>query len=144
MNKRASRDAVLIENAVSWSKRATCLRKRVGAVFSQEGRPLIAGYNGAPQGQPHCLEEGCIIGPTGGCIRCNHAEANAISWAARKGIPLKGATLHVTVSPCHDCAMLLLNLGLRRVVYLEEYRKSDGIILLRQSGIEVYAYVPES
>lgn len=134
---RVSRDQVLMENAVSWAKRSTCLRKHVGAVFSRNGRPLITGYNGAPSGAPHCLDHGCLIGPDGGCVRCNHAEANAITWAAREGISLKGTTLHVTVSPCQNCAMLLLNLGVEDVVYLEEYRKSNGIIKLREAGIIV-------
>ena len=137
---RASRDDVLMENAVSWSKRATCLRKSVGAVFAKEGRPIISGYNGAPSGMPHCLDEGCIIGPHKGCVRCNHAEANAISWAARKGLPLEGSTLYVTVSPCENCAMLLINLGLERVVYLEEYRDKSGLVRLKDSGITIHHY----
>lgn len=138
---RASRDAVLMENAVSWAKRSTCVRKRVGAVFSRGGRPIMTGYNGAPAGAPHCLDHGCIPGPDGGCIRCNHAETNAITWAAREGIVLHGSTLHVTVSPCPTCANLLLNLGLNRVVYLEEYRKSNGILQLRDAGIQVEQFI---
>lgn len=137
---RASRDDVLIENAVSWAKRGTCLRKQVGAVFARDGRPLIAGYNGAPSGMPHCLEKGCIIGAHGGCVRCSHAEANAVSWAAREGISLRGSTLYVTVSPCEQCAMLMINLSLARVVYLEEYRATQGGELLCSTGVIVERY----
>lgn len=135
---RATRDQVLMMNAEAWSRRSTCIRKQVGAIFSRDGRPLISGYNGAPSGMPHCQDEGCIIDPvTNGCSRCTHAEANAITWAARSGISLKGATLHVTLSPCVSCAKLLLNLGLERVVYLEKYRDTEGIELLRSRGIIV-------
>lgn len=117
------------------SERSTCLRKKVGCVVAKEGRVLTLGYAGAPSGLPHCLDHGCIIGPTGGCIRTAHAEQNAISWAAREGIALLDSTLYVTLSPCLQCANLIINSGIKKVVYLEEYRDRAGIEQLARGGI---------
>lgn len=135
MIERISRDQMLMEMAIIASKRSTCVRKHVGAIIAIEGRPVSVGYAGAPSGLPHCLEHGCLKGPDGGCIRTQHAEANAIAWAARKGIATEKATLYTTVSPCLACAKLIVNAGITDVWYLERYRKTDGLELLDQSYI---------
>jgi dCMP deaminase len=124
-----------MEMAISASKRSTCTRKNVGAIIARDGRPISVGYAGAPEGLPHCLDQGCIPGPDGGCIRTTHAEANAISFAARKGIATQGATLYCTVSPCPNCAKLIINAGITSVQYLEKYRILDGLLLLEQVHI---------
>lgn len=126
-----------MEMAVSASKRSTCRRKQVGALIAIDGRPLSVGYAGAPSGMPHCLEHGCLIGPEGGCIRTVHAEANAIAFAARKGLATENATLYATVSPCPACAKLIINAGIMQVRYLEEYRLVEGIEILKSAGIRV-------
>lgn len=135
MINRISRDQMLMEMAITASKRSTCNRKHVGAIIAIEGRPISVGYAGAPSGLPHCLEHGCLTGPDGGCIRTQHAEANAIAFAARKGISTEKATLYTTVSPCLACAKLILNAGIGEVWYLEKYRKTDGIDLLAQRDV---------
>ncbi len=135
MNSRISRDQMLMEMAITASKRSTCSRKHVGALIAIEGRPVSVGYAGAPSGLPHCLDHGCIVGPDGGCIRTQHAEANAIAWAARKGISTENATLYTTVSPCLACAKLIINAGIGEVWFLELYRKMEGIELLGKLGI---------
>lgn len=135
MIDRISRDQMLMEMAIIASKRSTCNRKHVGAIIAIEGRPISVGYAGAPSGLPHCLEHGCLAGPDGGCIRTQHAEANAIAFAARKGIATEKATLYTTVSPCLACAKLIINAGISRVWYLELYRKTEGIELLCRTGI---------
>lgn len=132
---RISRDQMLMEMALIASKRSTCNRKHVGAIIAIEGRPVSVGYAGAPAGLPHCLEHGCLTGPDGGCIRTQHAEANAIAFAARKGIATERATLYTTVSPCLACAKLIINAGIEDVWYLERYRKTEGIDLLSTKGI---------
>jgi dCMP deaminase len=135
MIERISRDQMLMEMALTASKRSTCNRKHVGAIIAIEGRPVSVGYAGAPAGLPHCLEHGCLAGPDGGCIRTMHAEANAIAFAARKGIATERATLYTTVSPCLACAKLIINAGIIDVWYLELYRKQEGLDLLSEKGI---------
>lgn len=126
---------MLMEMAIIASKRSTCSRKHVGAIIAIEGRPISVGYAGAPAGLPHCLDHGCLAGPDGGCIRTQHAEANAIAFAARKGISTEKAELYTTVSPCLACAKLIINAGIERVWYLEQYRKVEGVALLSKLAI---------
>jgi dCMP deaminase len=135
MTERISRDQMLMEMAIIASKRSTCSRKHVGAIIAIEGRPVSVGYAGAPAGLPHCLDHGCLTGPDGGCIRTQHAEANAIAFAARKGIATERATLYTTVSPCLACAKLIINAGIEEVWFLELYRKMEGLELLGKLGI---------
>ena len=120
------------------AERSTCTRKKVGCVITTwEGAIITTGYVGSPAGMPHCLDEGCIIGPNGGCIRTVHAEQSAIAFAAKRGVALEDSILYVTLSPCVSCAMLIINSGIRKVVYAEEYRDISGINTLIQAGIEV-------
>jgi dCMP deaminase len=94
------------------------------------------GYNGSPPGQPHCTEVGCE--PETGCERTIHAEANAIAWAARAGVPTEEATMYSSHSPCRHCAQLIAACGIEEFVYLENYREerldilTDSKILVRQ------------
>ena len=131
---RLNRSNLLLSVASLVARRSTCLRSSVGAVLADEGRIISMGYNGAPSGMPHCEPETC--GPSTPCERTVHAEANAIAFAARKGIVTEGATLYTTLSPCNDCAKLIINAGIKKVVYAESYRDLDPIILLAEAGIE--------
>lgn len=140
-NDRITRHEMLAEIASIVAKRSTCPRKSVGAIIAREGRVLSMGYNGAPSGLPHCLSDGCIEGPDGGCIRTQHAEANAIAFAARVGIKVEGADLWTTVSPCLSCAKVIINAGIKSVYYLNPYRDTSGIDLLNQAGINTARYV---
>jgi dCMP deaminase len=134
--ERISRIQLYSEIAKLMAKRATCERSQVGCVITLKGRIITTGYNSSPSGTPHCCDVGCLIEPdTGRCIRTIHAEAGAISFAARNGISLEGSSIYVTLSPCLDCAKLILNAGISSVFYGEEYRKPDGIIFLRNSGV---------
>lgn len=116
------------------AKRSTCVKPNA-ALITKDGRIISVGYNGAPKGQPHCIEIGCLEDEHGGCIRTIHAEQNAIAFAARYGINTDGASLYSTSSPCYSCAKLIINSGIKEVVYLDEYRDLTGIILLRKSDI---------
>lgn len=136
-NPRMTRNHMLMEMAVLASQRSTCNRKKVGALIAQEGRPVAIGYAGAPAGLPHCIDIGCLIGPDGGCIRTTHAEANAISFAARMGIRTEDATLFCTTSPCYSCAKLIINAGITFVFYRDLYRDPSGIELLKSVRIAV-------
>jgi len=96
------------------------------------------GYNGAPSGLPHCTEETC--GPDHPCTRTVHAEANVIAFAAKRGISTDGSTLYTTVSPCNDCAKLIINAGVRSVLFWESYRDLEPVQLMREAGILVEQY----
>jgi dCMP deaminase len=96
------------------------------------------GYNGAPAGMPHCTVLDCYLGPDGGCIRTVHAEANAISFAARYGIATQGTTIYITFEPCFNCAKLILNAGIIEVVCggsPGDYRDQNGVDLLQEANI---------
>jgi dCMP deaminase len=123
-------------------KRSTCTRAQVSALIVRENRIISMGYGGSPSGLPHCIDVGCKIGENGGCIRTIHAESNAIAFSSRHGISVEGAELWCSLSPCLDCAKLLINSGISSVYFLEKYRKTDGIELLIEAGIKVYLYTP--
>lgn len=155
---RPSRDEVLMASAKIWSRRSTCSRLRVGAVFARDGRILVTGYNGAPAGLPHCDHTcNCSVqfqdpqthepplhdidcASQQPCTQAEHAERNGIAYAARYGVQLKGCEVFLTDSPCLPCAMSLVNAGVERVVYDREYRVTDGIELLQQAGVNVERY----
>lgn len=117
--------------------RSSCNRRHVAALIVREGRILSMGYAGSPSGTPHCIDQGCIIGPDGGCIRTQHAEMNAISWAARTGIATENADMWVSCTPCLNCAKLIINAGIKHVYALDEYRITEGVELLKQAGVEI-------
>jgi dCMP deaminase len=110
------------------ARRATCLRRRVGAVLVMDKRLLATGYNGAPSGLGHCLEVGCIrdqrqipSGERHELCRGLHAEQNAIIQAAFHGIRIQGATLYCTNLPCVICTKMLINAGIQEIIYEEGY-----------------------
>lgn len=133
---RITRDQMLMEIAEVVAKRGTCSRLQVGAVISKGGRIITTGYNGAPAGLPHC--DHISTTNTSGCKTAEHAERNAIAWAARHGLALDGAELHCTHAPCLDCARSIINAGIIRVFYLHPYRIVDGVDLLGDAGIRVF------
>jgi len=134
---RISRAALYMAMAQLLAMRGTCTRARVGAVVVKDGRVISTGYVGSPSGTPHCIDVGCEIGPGGGCIRTVHAEANAIAFAAKYGIALEGSTMYCTLSSCRKCAELIINSGIKEVVYLNEYRDMAGPDLLEKAGVTV-------
>ena len=120
MAERPSWDEYFMQIALDVATRSTCLRRQVGAVIVRDRRILTTGYNGAPMGLPHCLTAGCHL-VNGHCIRCLHAEQNAICQAAKNGVALDGATLYCRMTPCRVCAMLIINCGIKRVVCQRKY-----------------------
>ncbi len=134
-------DVFFMREAANASTRATCLRKRVGAVIVQGHDSVMKGYNGSPEGQPHCTQVGCEM-ENGHCVRTIHAEANALLRAARRGVQTQGATLYVTASPCLHCFKLSLAAGIKRVVYGEFYRDERIEALAAAAGIELVDLTP--
>lgn len=126
-------DARYMEMADIWAKNSYCKRRKVGALIVKDNMIISDGYNGTPSGFENvCEDENGVTKPY-----VLHAEANAISKIAKSGNSSMGATLYVTASPCIECSKLIIQAGIRRVVYRDEYRLTDGVDLLRRAGIEV-------
>lgn len=102
------------------AQRSTCPRASVGCVLTFDNRILTTGHNGSPSKFPHCIDVGCLMAD-GHCVRCIHAEQNAIIQGARDGIHIANATCYTTHFPCFICAKMLINAGVLRVVYSVEY-----------------------
>lgn len=134
---RITRDEQMALQALITALRSTCGRKQVGAIIALDGRIISSGYAGPPSGFPHC-DTRCVHASNAsgvGCQRTVHAEQNAIAYAARHGISTSGSTLYTTCSPCPNCAKLIINSGIVQVKYIEHYRDTSGIDLLRSAGI---------
>jgi len=116
-----------------WAENSYCQRRQVGALVVKDKMIISDGYNGTPSGfENMCEDENDITKPY-----VLHAEANAITKLARSGNNSEGSTLYVTASPCIECAKLIIQSGIKRVVYAEKYRLTDGIDLLKRANIEV-------
>lgn len=133
MDKQKELDNRYLRMARIWSENSYCQRRRVGALIVKDKRIISDGYNGTPSGFENvCEDEDHLTKPY-----VLHAEANAITKIARSNNNSDGSTLYVTDSPCVECSKLIIQAGIRRVVYAREYRLTDGIELLRRAGIEV-------
>lgn len=133
MDKQKELDSRYLRMARIWSENSYCQRRRVGALIVKDKRIISDGYNGTPSGFENvCEDEDHLTKPY-----VLHAEANAITKIARSNNNSDGSTLYVTDSPCVECSKLIIQAGIRRVVYAREYRLTDGIDLLRRAGIEV-------
>lgn len=119
--------------ALIWAENSYCTRRKVGALVVKDNMIISDGYNGTPTGFENvCEDDNNVSKPY-----VLHAEANAITKLARSANSSEGATLYVTASPCIECAKLIIQSGIRRVIYTEKYRLTDGIDLLERAGIEV-------
>lgn len=126
-------DDKYLQMAAVWAKNSYCKRRQVGALLVKDKMIISDGYNGTPSGfENACEDENGVTKPY-----VLHAEANAISKVAKSGNSSAGATLYITASPCIECAKLIIQAGITRVVYKDEYRLLDGVELLRRAGIEV-------
>lgn len=115
-----------------WSENSYCQRRKVGALIVRDNMIISDGFNGTPSGFPNICEENNVTYPY-----VLHAEANAITKVARSNNSSEGATLYVTASPCMECSKLIIQAGIKRVVFSDLYRIQDGLELLKQAGIEV-------
>ena len=162
---RISRDTMFTMICQVVAQRSTCWRSQVGAVIVKDNRVVSMGYNGPVSGMPACIQKPPLWdevmdnfpgdGPLGlelqekrremqervcmgpGCTRSLHAETNAIAFAARAGVSVEGCTMYCTMSPCINCAKVIVNSGIKRLVYMEEYRDTSGLDLLKSAGITV-------
>jgi len=138
-NKQFKFDLRYLQMARIWAKNSYCQRRQVGALVVKNGMIISDGYNGTPSGFENiCEDETGVTKPY-----VLHAEANAITKLARSSNNSDGATIYITASPCIECAKLIIQSGIKRVVYGEKYRLTDGIELLQRAGIEVIYLNPD-
>lgn len=122
-----------LKMATEWSTLSCCNRKKVGALIVKDGTIISDGFNGTPKGFPNDCED--ANGDTYWYVL--HAEANAILKVAKSSQSTEGSTLYITYSPCRECSKLIVQAGIRRIVYHEEYRDTSGLIILREAGIDI-------
>jgi dCMP deaminase len=139
---RPSWDEYFMDIARLVASRSTCLRRQVGAVMVKSKHVLATGYNGTPSGITHCDETGCLrdqlkvpSGERHELCRGLHAEQNAIIQAARHGIDINGATLYCTHSPCIICSKMLINAGIKQIVYIHGYPDQMSLDMIGEAGI---------
>jgi len=131
-DKKTLLDERYLRMAKIWAENSYCQRRQVGALVVKDKMIISDGYNGTPSGFENVCEENNVTKPY-----VLHAEANAITKLARSHNSSDGATMYITASPCIECAKLIIQSGIRRVVYGENYRLDEGINLLKRAGIEV-------
>ncbi|MDR0543002.1 MAG: dCMP deaminase family protein [Dysgonamonadaceae bacterium] len=131
--KQRELDKRYLRMAAIWAENSYCRRRQVGALIVNDKMIISDGYNGTPSGfENQCEDENGLTQPY-----VLHAEANAITKIACSNNNSKGATLYVTASPCIECAKLIIQAGIKRVVYSEQYRLTEGIELLQRANIEI-------
>ena len=140
-SKQIQFDRRYLEMAMVWARNSYCKRRQVGAILVKDKMIISDGYNGTPAGFENVCEDE-ITGKTKSYVL--HAEANAITKVAKSNNSSHGSTLYVTCSPCIECAKLIIQAGIIRVVYYDNYHAKDGIELLKRSGIEILRMDPEN
>lgn len=159
MGDQSTREMRLMKHAYIEQEQSTCDRNHVGCVIARDRRIIATGYNGAPAGMAHCVHRDQtpstrLVQPFGlpdaeeasyawpplreqGCKVSVHAEANALAFAARHGMATDGTDLYTTLSPCYECAKLIINAGISRVIFDRNYRDRTGLELLAAAGVIV-------
>ena len=148
-HQRPDWDTYFMDIAHVVATRGNCSRRKVAAVMVKDRRIVSTGYNGTPRGVTNCFEGGCprcaSDAPSGadlGECLCSHAEENAVSQAAYHGIPVKGATLYCTLSPCLLCAKIIINAGISEVVYENEYQfNKQTRALFEEAGVACRQFI---
>ena len=142
--ERPTRDEYFMQMAKLAATRSTCLRRKVGAVIVKDSHVLSTGYNGSPRGVSHCEEKGCLrvlmnvpSGTRHELCRGVHAEQNAVTQAAYFGTSVKDATIYTTTFPCSLCAKILINSGIKEIVYSEGYMDNLSKDILDETDIVI-------
>ena len=136
--KQKKLDLRYLRMARIWAENSYCKRRQVGALVVKDKMIISDGYNGTPSGFENVCEDNNVTKPY-----VLHAEANAITKLARSSNNSEGSTLYVTASPCIECAKLIIQSGIKRVVYAEKYRLDEGIKLMQRAGIKVEYLNPD-
>ena len=138
LSKQKKLDLRYLRMARIWAENSYCKRRQVGALVVKDKMIISDGYNGTPSGFENICEENNVTKPY-----VLHAEANAITKLARSSNNSEGSTLYVTASPCIECSKLIIQSGIKRVVYAEKYRLTDGVDLLKRAGVVVEYMNPD-
>ncbi len=138
LSKQKKLDLRYLRMARIWAENSYCKRRQVGALVVKDKMIISDGYNGTPSGFENVCEDNNVTKPY-----VLHAEANAITKLARSSNNSEGSTLYVTASPCIECAKLIIQSGIKRVVYAEKYRLTDGIELMKRAGMKVEYLNPD-
>ena len=138
LSKQQKLDLRYLRMARIWAENSYCKRRQVGALVVKDKMIISDGYNGTPSGFENVCENNNVTKPY-----VLHAEANAITKLARSSNNSEGSTLYVTASPCIECSKLIIQSGIKRVVYAEKYRLTDGIDLLKRAGVKVEYMNPD-
>lgn len=137
-------DQYFMAQAVLLSLRSTCTRLEVGATLVKDKRIIAGGYNGSVSGDDHCIDSGCYV-VEGHCIRTIHAEMNALLQCAKLGVSTEGAEIYVTHFPCLPCTKAILQAGIKKIHYLNDYRNNEyAQNLIQQVGVQVHQVTLES
>lgn len=145
-DKRPDWDTYFMQLADVVKTRSNCIRRDVGAILVKDLRIIATGYNGTPHGIKNCIDGGCVrcamreagklrIGEKEELCVCIHAEQNAIIQAAIHGISTKDSVLYSTVAPCNQCAKILINAGISRIVFRPDPHYPDGVKLMKKAGV---------
>ncbi len=132
-DKQLRYDSAYLKMALEWAKLSYCKRKQVGALIVKDKMIISDGYNGAPTGFDNCCED--ELEKTHWYVL--HAEANAMMKVAKSTHNSNGATLYITLSPCKECSKLILQAGIKRVVFIDIYKDDSGLYFLKEAGIEL-------
>lgn len=133
-DKQFRLDQVYLKMAKVWSENSRCTRNKVGCLVVKDKTIIADGFNGTPHGFPNPCEDG-----TGSTLKMVlHAEANAITKLSKNTVSSEGSTMYITLSPCYDCAKLIIQSGIKRVVFSEFYRNTESLELLDMAGIKVF------
>lgn len=139
LNKQDLLDSRYLRMAAIWAENSYCKRRKVGAIIVKDSMIISDGFNGTPSGFENvCEDESGVTKPY-----VLHAEANAITKVSRSNNSSDGATLYITASPCVECSKLIIQAGIRRVVFNEIYRITDGLDLLKRAGVEC-VHIPDT
>jgi dCMP deaminase len=144
MQKRPAWDEYFIKIAYDVATRATCIRRKIGAVIVKDKRILSTGYNGVPAGISHCTKKTCIrtqmnipSGERHELCRGLHAEQNAIIQAAYHGVSIKDAVIYITNQPCSICTKMLINSGIKKFIFQDPYKDELATEMIKEAGIEI-------
>ncbi|MFH0974534.1 MAG: dCMP deaminase family protein [Spirochaetota bacterium] len=142
MTERPTWDEYFMKIALDVSERATCIRRKVGAVIVKDKRILSTGYNGAPAGVSHCTKETCLrtinnvpSGERHELCRGLHAEQNAIIQAALHGVSINNASIYITNQPCSICTKMLINSGIKKFIYKEPYNDKLAVEMIKEADV---------
>lgn len=144
MSERISFNDWIMEITEVVAKRSTCVRRKIGAVIVKDKNIVSTGYNGSPTDTAHCLDIGCMreeqkiaSGTMHEKCRALHGEMNAILQCAKHGKSCDGATIYVNMQPCIICSKMIINAGIKKVIYKGDYPDEDSLTMLNEAGIEI-------